>query len=169
MKIKVIAFCLFFCCFSIYAEIQYFDVLFGINSIETKETLEGIETKTTFTLNAEVNIINIIKIERANGTKEFYLYCSERNNNYRSVRVRISFDGVIKEFIENSPGFSANYNNASWGLFDNTINQFINCNEIAIEFGGKVYRYNENNLVIDSFGHLSTFENPITRIKHFLQ
>lgn len=169
MKARILAFCLIFCCLGVFAELKYFDVLFGINSIETTETLEGIQTETVFTLHGTGNLINIVKMERANGRREYHLACSEMNNSFQSVVVRISIDGTIHEFIEDSPRFSASRNRASWNLSNEIINQLLGCNEIAIEFGGKVHRYNENDFAIDSYGRISTFADPIGRIKQFLE
>jgi hypothetical protein len=153
----------------IFSESQYFDVLFGINSIEENETLEGIEVRTYFTLVGQNDIINIIKYEQANGRTMFFLSCAERNDDYHSIRARISIDGDIREFKDDMPNYNASYNKASWSLSEEYINKLRGCNNVAIEFSGKVYRFSERDFVIDYYGSERTFENPIGQIKAFLQ
>jgi len=157
-------------CLSVHAQsFFYFDQYFGYNSFRTRETLEGIETEIVFTLNGTSNLINIIMIERANGDEVYLLSCSERNERYSPVKIRMSIDGDIKNFVEDSPQFTSSSNSARWFLSDKTINQMLNCNEIAIEFGDRVYRYNENDYVINYYGSISTFKDPLGQIKQFLQ
>lgn len=166
---KLSAILLIFVAINCFAELRYFDVWFGINSIETKEKLEGTETETAFTIPVKNGIINIIKNEYVNGTKEFYLYCSERNTSYSSVELRLSIDGHIQNFKESYPHFSAGYNKAMWHLTDSTLKLLRNCTQLAIEFNGAVCRLNEDTLLLDDHGIVYEYENPIGQIKTFLQ
>jgi hypothetical protein len=169
MNRKIVFFYLFCITTCIFAETQYFDALFGINSIEKTETLEGIKTETHFTLTAQGNIINIIKKELPEGKTMFFLSCSEKSNNYYPVKTRISIDGNIREFNDDSPNYGANYNWAIWSLSEEFVNLLRACTNLAIEFGGKVYRFGEQDLIIDFYGDKTTIENPLGKLKDFLQ
>jgi hypothetical protein len=169
MKTKAIIFIFFLLGFPLIAEYQYFDVLFGINSIETSETLEGIETITVFTLVAYGDIINILKEEDVNGIPSFFLYCSETRSSYDPVKARVSIDGKIQEFQENHPGYDASFNRAVWALSDIFIKQLRECSMFAIEFNGKVYRFSKEIFIIDYHGSIWEIENPLEKIQMFLQ
>jgi len=163
---KILAFCQFFICIGIYAQTLNFDTNFGINSIITRERLEGIEIITEFTLfYYNGSYIHIIKTEYANAEREFNIRFSERSNSYAPVAARISIDGIIHSFSTTSSIYNNGwYNRASWRLSDDILDQMRNCKEIAVEFGYKVYRYNENDILVDYF-----YNNPLSQIKLFLE
>jgi hypothetical protein len=80
-----------------------FGFSFGIGDSTTRETLEGKETETPFILASKENLISFIKIERADGKKEYYLSCTEYTDGYYPITLRLSIDGNIETFFEKSP------------------------------------------------------------------
>jgi hypothetical protein len=159
MKLKelVLLSTLFLLTANAYAETKYFDVPFGISSIGTTEKLEGITTRTVFALNGVGNTIEITKTEYPNRNSvyhyDFSLVLVERRSIYAPVRGRFSIDGDIEEFYEDSPYYGSDYNLSSWLLSDSFISKLKACQNLAIEFGGKVYRFSEK---------------PLEQIKDFL-
>ena len=171
MKNKIIVICLFLCCMymNLHAEPQYFDVLFGVGSIETNKTPAGTVTETIFNLYGVDNQVYLKKTEQPNGKKEFTLSCVEQTEEYTPVKLKISFDGKAQEFKDEKTKYSSLFNYGTFILSDAIIGQFLSSNEITIEFAGSTHRYNKNDLVINTYDSKYTFNNPIDKIKQFLK
>jgi hypothetical protein len=127
---------------------QRFDVLFGVTSIDTDETLEGFETTTIFSLNGGLddNFLYLCKTEYPDGEVSFFIS--------GNLDLRISIDGVIFEDV--------------FILSDEIIKKLLNCKNLAIQSGGKVYRFSDEVLKINYFGFISEYEHPLAQIKAFL-